>query len=205
MNASPIKAPKRTGLPSQLSGAGGAVSNWAPLSRLKNSFSNTAMSVNTATSGNGVSGSKNKLGTPFIPSSRQDFSVNNSELTSNKENNGLNAQGDTIKSDSPDHASLMQSSTTGTANQNNSKVASSLNDTIVSNELEVAITESTLNNESKVKEDDEDDPNSTMQFESGRPLEEELWFHGVLPRGKLSKECFVSYVLLNVFHLLSFC
>ena len=28
-------------------------------------------------------------------------------------------------------------------------------------------------------------PASTMKFEPGRPLEEELWFHGVLPRGEV--------------------
>ena len=28
-------------------------------------------------------------------------------------------------------------------------------------------------------------PASTMRFEPGRPLEEELWFHGVLPRGEV--------------------
>jgi hypothetical protein len=28
-------------------------------------------------------------------------------------------------------------------------------------------------------------PNSKMHFEPGRPLDEELWFHGVLPRGEV--------------------
>ena len=187
MPASPIKAPKRSGLPTQISGAGGAVSNWAPLSRLKNSFSNSAMSVNTLTSGNGVggvSGLKNKLGTPFISSSRQDFSLNNSEFTTNKEPHGLNTQSDITKGDSPDHAPLVPSSTSGSSNQDNLNASASLNDTIVSNELEGANTESTINTEGNVQgEDDDDDPNSAMQFESGRPLDEELWFHGVLPRG----------------------
>ena len=29
------------------------------------------------------------------------------------------------------------------------------------------------------------DPISTLQFDYSRPLEEELWFHGVLPRGEV--------------------
>jgi len=29
------------------------------------------------------------------------------------------------------------------------------------------------------------DPNSTLVLESGKPLEDELWFHGVLPRGEV--------------------
>lgn len=194
LNAPPVKSPKRS---SQISGAGGAVSNWAPLSRLKNSFSNSAMSINTTTSGNGVGGVsgglKNKLGTPYNSSSRQDFSGSNSEFTANKELHGLSTHSDITKDDSPDHAPLVSSSTSGSSNQNNSNVAASLNDTIVSNELEGAITECTINSDGNIEEEDDDDPNSTMQFESGRDLNEELWFHGVLPRGKHAPKYFIPY------------
>ena len=30
-----------------------------------------------------------------------------------------------------------------------------------------------------------EDPNATLVLETGRPLEDELWFHGVLPRGEV--------------------
>ena len=30
-----------------------------------------------------------------------------------------------------------------------------------------------------------EDPNATLVIETGRPLEDELWFHGVLPRGEV--------------------
>jgi hypothetical protein len=30
-----------------------------------------------------------------------------------------------------------------------------------------------------------EDPNATLVVEAGRPLEDELWFHGVLPRGEV--------------------
>ena len=33
------------------------------------------------------------------------------------------------------------------------------------------------------EDDDSEDSNSAMEFVRGRPLDEELWFHGVLPRG----------------------
>ena len=181
MNVSPIKAPKRGGIPSQISTASGAVSNWAPLSRLKNSFSNSAISVNQPASGNGiggVSGIKTKLGTSFISSSRQDFSGSNSEFHASNTPNELN------KGDPPDHASHVQSNSSEMSNRNSTNAPVNHNDTIVSNELEGAITESTINAESAIdNENDDDDPNSAMEFVRGRPLDEELWFHGVLPRG----------------------
>ncbi len=37
-----------------------------------------------------------------------------------------------------------------------------------------------------------EDPNATLVLESGRPLEDELWFHGVLPRGEVVR-LLVSY------------
>ena len=183
LNVSPIKAPKRGGIPSQISNASGAVSNWAPLSRLKNSFSNSAISVNQPASGNGVSGLKNKLGT--FSSSRQDFSGSNSEFAPTKDLHASNTHNELNKGDPPDHASHIQSSTSEMSNRNSTNAPVSHNDTIVSNELEGAITESTINAESAIdnENDDDDDPNSAMEFVRGRPLDEELWFHGVLPRG----------------------
>ena len=164
------------------------MSNWAPLSRLKNSFSNSAISVNQPASGNGiggVSGLKNKLGTPFISSSRQDFSGSNSEFSPNKELNASNTHNESNKGAPPDHASNVQSTTSEMSNRNSTNAPVSHNDTIVSNELEGAITESTFNAENAIdnENDDDDDPNSAMEFVRGRPLDEELWFHGVLPRG----------------------
>ena len=184
---SPIKAPKRSGIQSQISTAGGAVSNWAPLSRLKNSFSNSAMSVNTPTSGNGlggVSGFKNKLGTSFT-NSRQDISGSNSEITTNKDFHATsNTMNDVNQVEPPDRISRVQSNTSGISNQNNTSTANQ-NDTIVSNELDGSMTEAALDAENAIdnEDDDDDDPNSAMEFVRGRPLEEELWFHGVLPRG----------------------
>ena len=184
MTISPIKAPKRTGNTSQISNAAGAVSNWAPLSRLKNSFSNSAMSVNTSASGNGiggVSGLKNKLGTPFISSSRQDYSGSNSELVTNKENQVSSATADLNKSDIHDHVPKVPP-----PSSNNLNTPSIHNDTIVSNEIEGVISGGALNAETAIdnEDDDDEDSNSAMEFVRGRPLEEELWFHGVLPRGK---------------------
>ena len=53
----------------------------------------------------------------------------------------------------------------------------------MSNELDGGISESVSKPETAIDNEDDDDPNSAMVFERGRPLEEELWFHGVLPRG----------------------
>ena len=180
LTVSPIKAPKRSGIPSQISTAGAGVANWAPLSRLKNSFSNSAMSVNTpVSSGNGiggVSGLKSKIGTSLISSSKQDISGNSSEnsTTVSSAQNELNRSDPT--SDRAQHA---QSANSGTG----LNVPKGHNDTILSNELDGGISESVLKPETAIDNEDDDDPNSAMVFERGRPLEEELWFHGVLPRG----------------------
>ena len=175
----PIKSPKRTGLSAQVSGAGGAVSNWAPLSRLKKPFSNSAISINAPP----VTGLKNKLGAPFLSSSRQDFTTSNSDINnSNKDFRENTVQGDSVKGDSPDHAPPLPPSVPGSSNQNNHNVSSSLNETIVSKEIEGIGVDSSITADNNIEEDDSD-PDSTMQFEGGRPLEEELWFHGVLPRG----------------------
>ncbi len=38
-----------------------------------------------------------------------------------------------------------------------------------------------------------EDPNATLVLEAGRPLEDELWFHGVLPRGEV-----VRLLVINI-------
>ena len=181
---SPIKAPKRTGNTSQITSAAGAVSNWAPLSRLKNQFSNSAMSVNNSSSGNGiggVSGLKNKLATPFISSSRQDFS-GSTEFATNKENQVSSLSNDLNKSDQTDHVSKVPPPCS-----NNVSTPTNHNDTIISNEIEGVVTDGKIKPEISVEieDDDSEDSNSAMEFVRGRPLDEELWFHGVLPRGDL--------------------
>ena len=176
----PIKSPKRTGLSAQVSGAGGAVSNWAPLSRLKKPFSNSAISINAPQ----VTSLKSKLGTPFLSSSRQDCTRSSPDaINSDKDFLEITVQDDSVKGDSPDHAPPLPPSVPGSSNQNNHNVSSSLNETIVSKEIEGIVADSSAIADNNIEEDDSD-PDSTMQFEGGRPLEEELWFHGVLPRGK---------------------
>ena len=180
LTVSPIKAPKRAGIPSQISTAGSGVANWAPLSRLKNSFSNSAMGVNTpVSSGNGiggVSGLKSKLGTSLISSSKQDVSGNSSENSTTVSS----AQNELNRSDpTSDRALHAQSANSGTV----LNAPKGHNDTILSNELDGGISESVSKPETAIDNEDDDDPNSAMVFERGRPLEEELWFHGVLPRG----------------------
>ena len=143
--------------------------------------------MNQPGSGNGisgVSGLKNKLGTSFISTSRQDFTGSNSEFAPTKELHATNTQNELNKGDPPDNTSHVQSSTAEMSHRNSTNAPVSHNDTIISNELEGAITESTINAESAIdNENDDDDPNSAMEFVRGRPLDEELWFHGVLPRG----------------------
>ena len=195
---SPIKAPKRTGNTSQISNVAGTVSNWAPISRLKNTFSNSAISVNTSTSGNGiggVSGLKNKLGTPFNSSSRPDFS-GSTEFATNKENSVSGSNNEMNKLDHIDHVPKVPP-----PSSNNHNIPSNHNDTIVSNEIEGGIAEVKINPEIAIDngDDDSEDSNSAMEFVRGRPLEEELWFHGVLPRGNQ-----LSIDLLNCsFHYIS--
>ena len=158
------------------------MSNWAPLSRLKNQFSNSAMSVNTSSSGNGiggVSGLKNKLATPFISSSRQDFS-GSTEFATNKENQASSLSNELNKSDLTDHVPKVPPPTS-----NNVSTPTNHNDTIISNEIDGVVTDGKIKSEISVdnEDDDSDDSNSAMEFVRGRPLDEELWFHGVLPRG----------------------
>ena len=126
-----------------------------------------------------MSGLKNKLGTPFNSSSRPDFS-GSTEFATNKENSVSGSTNEMNKLDHIDHVPKVPP-----PSSNNHTIPSNHNDTIVSNEIEGGIAEVKINPEIAIDngDDDSEDSNSAMEFVRGRPLEEELWFHGVLPRG----------------------
>jgi len=48
-----------------------------------------------------------------------------------------------------------------------------------------------------------EDPNTTLVLETGRPLEDELWFHGVLPRGEVVRLLVRHILALQFFILLA--